>query len=129
MEQVQLELRRHLKRLAFASVASVGLGCEFLFGLEGEWNDGFGTLTLGWAFINLLICLGSSLGKPPTSLRKFREFLQLNLGLNCGYIGVGIAMAMLGNLWVAGAGVAVAIQGGLLLWLDAWLLKRTPTTV
>ncbi len=124
METAHRELSKHLVRLALISVASFGLGCEFLFGLTGEWNRGFGTLTAGWAAVNLLICLMSKFGKKPDNLPKLREFLMLNLGLNLAYIGVGITMGILGNPWVWGAGVAVAIQGGILFILDAWLLSR-----
>ena len=124
MESLAKELKKHLARLALISVASVGMGFEALLGLSGEWNQGFGTLTVGWAMVNLLICLAGALGKPPADLQKFREFLLLNLGLNVGYVGVGVTMALLGNPWVEGAGIAVAIQGFILLVLDAWLLVR-----
>ncbi len=129
MNHLAKELKRHLARLALISVASIGMGFEALLGLTGEWNKGFGTLTVGWAAVNLIICLVSALGKPPADLQKFREFLFLNEGLNVAYIGVGTTMAILGNPWVEGAGVAVAIQGFILFVLDAWLLKKTPRAI
>lgn len=124
MEQVHHQLKAHVARLAICSIASLGYGVEALVNMRGEWNRGFGSLTLGWAVVNLIICLASHLGKKPDNLSKLREFLFLNLGLNVAYIGVGITMALLGTAGVAGAGVAVAIQGGILLVLDIWLLRK-----
>lgn len=126
MKPFQRELRRHLARLAICSGASLGFGVEALLNMRGEWNHGFGTLTTGWAVVNLVIVAISRFGKPPEDLRKFREFLMLNMGLNLGYIGVGVAMAVWGTPWVWGAGVAVALQGAILLVLDGWLLRRVP---
>lgn len=124
MEAIHQELRAHIARLALCSVASLGFGVEAIANIRGEWSQGFGQMTLGWAVVNLLICLMSRLGKGPNDLAKFREFLFLNLGLNAAYIGVGTTMAMLGGEAVAGSGIAVVIQGALLLVLDVWLLKK-----
>lgn len=80
-----------------------------------------------WCLINLAIALpGLIRPKPIDSLPKLREFLMLNLGLNCGYIGVGTAMVLLGSPPVVGAGYGVAVNGIVLLILDGVLMKRLP---
>jgi hypothetical protein len=77
--------------------------------------------------VNLIIAAAGWKGSKPLELSPFREFLALNLGLNVGYIGVGIALGVLGELGVSGAGWAVAIQGLALLILDGFLMARLPT--
>jgi hypothetical protein len=80
----------------------------------------------GWAIVNLAIVGASWKQSKPPVRRRLREFLWLNQGLNAGYIGVGVAMASLGGLAVAGMGWGVIIQGLALLALDGLLLTRVP---
>jgi hypothetical protein len=119
------ELTAHLKRLGFASIVSL-FGGIFVT-IDSPFNQGFSTLTTGWAIINLIICIASALGRnKPMLIQKTREFLWLNMGLNCGYIGVGAAMAILGDPWTHGAGWAVIVQGAILFVLDGYLIRRFP---
>lgn len=84
-------------------------------------------MTAGWAFVNLLIAApGLVRPKPVESLRKLREFLAFNLGLNVAYISVGVTVALTVN---PGAGWAVVVQGAALLVLDGILMARCPASV
>ena len=99
---LRLELRDHLKRLAIWSGISVLVGIKLIVG--ASWN-----------------------GKPPASRAQFREFIWLNQGLNAGYVGVGLALALAGSsAAVVGSGWAVVPQGLALLVMDGILLRRVP---
>ncbi|MCW5938874.1 MAG: hypothetical protein KF884_04980 [Fimbriimonadaceae bacterium] len=94
---------------------------------NGSWTS-FLAWMCGWCLVNLAICGLSWYGKPPGDLRKLREFLMLNEGLNVGYLGVGLALGLSSNAPVVqGAGWAIAIQGVALLVLDTWLLMKLPS--
>jgi len=120
------ELRAHLVRLAIWSGLSLIGGLLLLTRRPPELLRGLAILTIGWAVVNLAIAFFSWRGSPPTEMRALREFLMLNLGLNVGYIGVGVTMAILGSPFVRGAGIAVAIQGFALLVLDGYLMAKLP---
>lgn len=132
MERIRGEHRAHLTRLAVWSAVCV-LACgTALFsawsmgGPSGLWTS-FLTWMCGWCLVNLAICGLSWFGKPPGDLRKLREFLMLNEGLNVGYLGVGVALGLASREpSVQGAGWAVAVQGLALIVLDAWYLARLP---
>jgi uncharacterized metal-binding protein len=117
-------LTHHLKRLTLGSLASIAAAAIAF------WQDfaSFAIVTMIWACMNLLIALLSARSKRTIDLRALREFLALNLGLNVGYIGVGMVMLWLPNSESVEAGVAVVIQGLLLLVLDSLLLIRLPKT-
>lgn len=125
---VRRELRGHLLRLAIWSGASLLLGV-ILAGLFGsmELLRSAGVMTAGWAVVNLMIVAGGWNGKPPASQAQFREFIWLNQGLNLGYVGVGLSLALAANsAAVTGSGWAVVPQGLALLVLDGILLRRVP---
>jgi hypothetical protein len=125
---LRLELRDHLKRLAIWSGISVLVGIK-LIGLfaNAEVVRSAGVMTAGWAVVNLIIVGASWNGKPPASRAQFREFIWLNQGLNAGYVGVGLALALAGSsAAVVGSGWAVVPQGLALLVLDGILLRRVP---
>jgi hypothetical protein len=120
------ELRPHVRRLAAWSAASLAAGAAGSLKADPFWSS-FWLWTAGWATVNLLVCAVSARGKPPSDLRKLREFLVLNEGLNLGYIGVGAALGLASPVaGVQGAGWAVFVQGLALLVLDTWLLVRLP---
>ena len=58
------------------------------------------------------------------------EIFQLNLGLDFGYVGAGVAMGVLGHIddrrAVEGAGWAIAAQGVGLAALDFVALTQIP---
>ncbi len=125
---VRAELRDHLKRLAIWSGISV-LGGIKLIGLFATMDvvRAAGFMTAGWAGVNLIIAALGWNGKPPQSRAQFREFLWLNQGLNAGYVGVGLTLALAGSgPSVIGSGWAVVPQGLALLVLDGLLLRRVP---
>lgn len=81
----------------------------------------FGLMTAGWGGVNLVIALASLRGGPPGP--GLRPFLAFNLGLDLGYVGVGLAMILLAGerTRIKEFGAAVALQGVVLLLLDGWL--------
>jgi hypothetical protein len=93
-------------------------------------------MTLGWAAVDgaIVAAAWKSTARPrtPEELRASREFLQLNLGLDVGYVATGVAMGVLGRMdgrpEVEGSGWAVAAQGLGLAVLDGVLLAELPTS-
>lgn len=115
---IETALRAHLVRLLVAGGLSVVVGLALR-------RTPFGVMTAAWGAVNLLIALASLRGGPPGA--GFRPFLAFNLGLNLGYVGVGIAMAVLAGdrLNVRGFGQAIVVQGLILLLLDGTLWLQT----
>jgi hypothetical protein len=120
------ELRAHLKRLTVWSVLCVAVGGVLLFVTAPNLRS-FAWMTLGWAAVNLAIAFASRASRKPQDLRKLREFLMLNLGLNVGYVGVGATLALAaGDPAAKGSGWAVIVQGAGLFVLDLLLHRRLP---
>lgn len=120
-------LHDHLLRLGLWALFSLLLAMA-LSRRHGVSRE-FALMTAGWAIINLAIVGFSWNGKPP-ELAPFREFLMLNLGLNVGYIGVGLTMALAGKprARLIGFGWAIALQGIALLAFDGLLLVFLPNS-
>ena len=114
-------LHDHLLRLLVAGVVSLVGGAWLAWRIPRLRS--FGTMSAGWGFVNSMIALLSLRSGPPGP--GFRPFLAFNLGLDLGYIGVGVAMGALGGERknVRGFGQAIALQGTLLFILDGvlWL--------
>ncbi len=114
-------LHVHLARLLFAAGCSLVLGLLF-----AAWPAlrPFGIMTAAWGAIDAGIVLASH-GSGPPSLSTLVPFVALNEGLNVGYVGVGLAMASLAGTrrTVKGFGIAIVVQGAILLTLDGklWL--------
>lgn len=97
--------------------------------LSGPFAKGFATMTAGWAVVNLVIGLASSRSSRPQELRKLREFVMLNLGLNVAYVGVGATLALATtDPGARGTGAAVVVQGVALFVFDFVLLRRLPVS-
>lgn len=130
MNAINAALRSHLLRLAALSILSVIIGLAIFFAGSGTAQKAFGTMTAGWAVVNLVIVGFSLRNKQLPDLRAFREFLMLNVGLNFGYIGVGLALCLPSgaSAVLMGNGAAVAVQGLILQVLDLYLLRQLPTT-
>ncbi len=107
-------LRSHLLRLLVWAVLSLFVGVVLR-------KRPFGAMTLSWGAINLLIALASLRGEPPGP--GFRPFLAFNLGLDVGYVGVGLSMALLAGERerIRGFGWAIVVQGAVLAALDTIL--------
>lgn len=122
----KIELRKHLMRLAVWSAAWIPLGLLLAAWRPGGLDAAFGLMSVGWAVVNLAIVAGGMRDRKPVDLRRLREFLALNLGLNLGYLGVGLTMYLLGQTPVEASGAAVFVQGLALLALDGWLFRALP---
>jgi hypothetical protein len=90
----------------------------------------FAIQTAAWGAVNLLICLWASRGvalRDYAGAQRLLNELWLNLGLDAGYIAVGITLAITAWRWGAraggiGAGMGIIVQGLALLLLDLRLL-------
>ena len=109
MTKTKQELNAHLFRLAIWSVVSLVAGVSLMLASSDMFLRSFGGMNLAWAIINLLICFFSWRGKTEPKLTTFREVLALNLGLNCGYMGIGGTLLALGD---AGTVKSVLSAGG-----------------
>lgn len=76
-----------------------------------------------WCLINIVI-VAATWNAPTPKLSEFRELMKLMEGMNLGYIGVGLALALpkLSTARLCGAGWAVALQGAALYIFDKYLV-------
>jgi hypothetical protein len=126
--------RAHLLRLVVWGGASLLVGSALLAllrvrGLRSSLLDHFGIQTALWGAIDLALAL---LGLNHLALRdldgatRLDRFLWLNVGLDAGYVMVGITLLVIGwraprRLGLVGAGLAVVVQGSALAFLDLLL--------
>lgn len=118
-------LTAHMDRLIVAAVVSILVGAAFV-SRPTDVQRTFGWVTIGWAIVNLTIAIFGRMDRSEPNLAQSREFLAFNLGLNLAYIAVAVTLIALGKPAVKGAGVAVAVQGLILLGLDGYLFWRLP---
>ncbi|HMS01482.1 MAG TPA: hypothetical protein PKE51_00835 [Gemmatimonadaceae bacterium] len=127
----------HLLRLALWGGGSVLAGSLLLAWLR--WRavtspllTHFAIQTAAWGAVDLAICAWARRG---LALRDFEgqtalvNFLWLNVGLDAGYVGVGLTLALaawrLGQrLGAVGAGVGIIVQGLALALLDLRLIAE-----
>lgn len=134
--------RGHLVRLGVWGLASLVIGLAGLLAVARRtprpalvWH--FALQTAAWGTIDLGLVVAGWGTIAPRDLNGYwglREFLWLNLGLDVGYMAVGVTLAACG--WAmgrrpgpVGAGLGVLAQGTALLVLDGWLvvlLNRLP---
>ncbi|MFL5619695.1 MAG: DUF6992 family protein [Gemmatimonadaceae bacterium] len=123
--------RAHLVRLivwggASALVGSALLGLMRIRGHRSALLDHFGIQTLAWGAIEFALALT---GLQRLELRdlagatRLDRFLWLNIGMDAGYVLVGLTLLVLGwrlarRLDFVGAGLAVIVQGSALALLD-----------
>jgi hypothetical protein len=123
--------RAHLMRLslwggASLLVGSVLLGLMRARGHRSTLLDHFGIQTVAWGAFDLAL---AATGLQRLELRdlngatRLDRFLWLNIGLDLGYILVGITLLVLGwrlsrRMGFVGAGMAVIVQGSALALLD-----------
>lgn len=127
--------RAHLVRLAWWGGASLVLGAVVLLAIGRRtprpallWH--FALQTAAWGAIDLGLVAAGWGTITPRDVNGYwglREFLWLNVGLDVGYVGVGVALAACGwalgrRAGLVGAGLGVVIQGLALVVLDAWLV-------
>lgn len=129
--------RAHLVRLivwggASLLVGSALLGLLRLRGHRSSLLDHFGIQTAAWGALILALALA---GLQRLELRdlagatRLDRFLWLNIGLDAGYVMVGVTLVMLGwratrRLGLVGAGLAVVVQGSALGLLDLVLASQ-----
>jgi hypothetical protein len=123
--------RAHLIRLTVWGAASLLVGSALLGlmrvrGHRSALLDHFGIQTMAWGAIDLALALA---GLKRLELRdlagatRLDRFLWLNIGLDVGYVLVGITLLVLGwrlarRMGLVGAGLAVIVQGSALALLD-----------
>lgn len=130
-----LEMERlHLLKLSVWGSLSLVVGVLLLGALRIRRVDSpllqhFGIQTAAWGAIDLALVFWAERG---LALRDFEaatrldRFVWLNVGLDVGYIGVGITLALCGyalgrRLGLVGAGLGVIVQGVALMLLDLQL--------
>jgi hypothetical protein len=127
---LQLE-RAHLLRLAIWGGANVLVGSTLLGMLRLRAHRSallhhFGIQMAAWGAVDLVLAL---LGLPQLQVRDLAgathldRLLWLNMGLDTGYVMVGVTLLVIGGrpprrLGLVGAGMGVILQGLALLLLD-----------
>jgi len=127
--------RGHLLRLALWGGMSVLVGTSLFTWLTvrrvaAPLLRHFGIQTTAWGAVNLLICLwaGRDLAlRDYAGAQKLLNLLWLNIGLDAGYVAIGITVSIAAWRWGArsggiGAGVGIVVQGVALMLLDLRLL-------
>lgn len=127
--------RGHLLRLGLWAAASIIVGAFILLMLW--WRKGnapflrhFAIQMLAWGVVDLALVGWGWQGlayRDYAASVQLQQFLWLNVGLDAGYVGVGITLAATGwilakRLGLLGAGVGVVVQGFALFVLDLRLL-------
>ena len=129
--------RAHLLRLALWGGSSILVGGALLGLLRlrrvrSPLLDHFGIQTVAWGAVDLALALA---GRQRVELRdlaaatRLDRFLWLNIGLDAGYIMVGLTLLAVG--WrvarrpgLVGAGLGVIVQGAALAVLDLVLAAQ-----
>jgi hypothetical protein len=124
----------HLARLLVWSVASVLVGTALVAWLHigrrrSSLLEHFGIQTAGWGAAELAfgaIARASLAPRDLAAATRLDRLLWLNIGLDAGYVLVGVALLLTGwrlgrRLGLVGAGLAVVVQGIALALLDLLL--------
>ncbi|HEU4630247.1 MAG TPA: hypothetical protein VFS08_10925 [Gemmatimonadaceae bacterium] len=125
----------HVLRLAIWGAGCTLVGTLLVLGLTlsravSPLVRHFAIQTAAWGAVELLVGLVSRHGLAYRDLAGYTRLdrsLWLNLGLETGYVMVGLTLAILGwrlgrRLALVGAGTGVVVQGLALLTLDAYML-------
>lgn len=123
--------RAHLLRLGGWGAASLLVGTALLAWLVARRHPSpllahFGVQTAAWGGIEVLLAAlswGSLAPRDLAGATRLDRVLWLNIGLDAGYVMVGVALAVAGwrlgrRLGLVGAGIGVVIQGSALALLD-----------
>tara|TARA_Y100001968_G_C19335408_1_gene706584 strand:- start:633 stop:1130 length:498 start_codon:yes stop_codon:yes gene_type:complete len=103
-----------------------------------SWDEGFARMNLVWGAVNasiagstgLMLGLRARKAVSPAEKARFtalkRTSLAVNLGLDFGYVAIGLLIEQLGKAnadpRLEGMGPAIALQGAVLIGFDAILL-------
>ena len=128
--------RGHLLRLLVWGAASVVSGTLLLTYLTWKRETApllrhFAIQRAAWGIVIAVICLVGWRGlelRDFAGLQRLLNLLWLNVGLNGGYVAVGVTVALLGwklgrKAGLVGAGLGVIVQGLALLLLDLRLIS------
>ena len=123
--------RGHLLRLALWGAMSVVAGSAILALLSARrvrslLLQHFAIQTAAWGAVDLAICAAAWRGltlRDLTGAVALDRFLWFNIGLDVGYVAVGVTLAVVGwrltrSLALIGAGIGVIVQGIALALLD-----------
>ncbi len=126
--------RIHLAKLGIWALASIAAGSLVftllrLRGLTSPLLRHFAIQMVAWGAVCGAISLWAGRGVTLRDLAgavALERFVWLNIGLDIGYAGVGVTLALAGwslgrRLGLVGAGTAIAIQGTALALLDLQL--------
>ena len=129
--------RAHLLRLAAWGATSVLVGTALLAWLVLRHHDSpllrhFALQVVGWGGVDLSLAAlaqRSQTTRDIAGATRLDRLLWLNIGLDAGYVMVGITLAVTGwqlgrRLGLVGAGTGVVLQGGALALLDLMLAAR-----
>ncbi len=126
--------RLHVLKLGIWAALSVLAGTALLGLLKVRRTESalvqhFAIQTLAWGLLDAVIVLWAAHGlhlRDLAGATALDRFLWLNVGLDVGYVMVGITLGILGwrlgrRLGLVGAGMGVIVQGLALLVLDLQL--------
>ena len=129
--------RTHLLRLFVWAGASILIGAILVGVLSYRRTTApllqhFGIQTVAWGIIDLALVWWAWRGLQPRDYDRaiaLERILWLNVGLDVGYVGVGVTLALAGwfvgrRMGLLGAGLGVATQGLALLVLDGVFLSH-----
>jgi hypothetical protein len=126
--------RAHLLRLILWGAASLLVGTALVAMLRigrprSSLLKHFGIQTAAWGTVELgaaLLLLRALALRDLSGATRLDRLLWLNIGLNVGYVLVGIALAVIGwravrRLGLVGAGIAIILQGFALAMINLLL--------
>jgi hypothetical protein len=126
----------HLIRLLIWGAGSTLVGTALLAWLRAGHRrsallEHFGIQTVAWGTVELALSAIRYASLAPRDLAaatRLDRLLWLTVGLDAGYVLVGLTLIVtgwkLGRLGLAGAGLAIVVQGGALLLLDLLLTSQ-----
>lgn len=136
-DTLQAAEHAHLVRLLVWAAASVLAGTAVLAWMRAGARDSpllrhFAIQAVAWGAVNAMLAAGIMVHLAPrdvASATRLDRFLWLNIGLDSGYVLVGVTLVALGwrtgrRLGLVGAGMGVIVQGGALALLDLILAAR-----
>jgi len=130
--------RAHLTRLGvFAGASALTGGAMMAVAWDDPGARNFAVQSVAWAGVDAVIVgaawKGAGRVKSPAEIAATREVLQLNVGLDAGYVMAGATMGVLGRHQdmpgLEGAGWGIVAQGLGLLVLDVIVLRQMPRAV
>jgi hypothetical protein len=120
------ELSRGLgKTLLIWSVSSIIIGI-MLYIFSVPLVQGIGLQAIFWGIIDALIALFTLFKQSNKKIGELIKILRINVGLDIVYqiVGVLLLVLMWQDMFIAGNGIGVIIQGAFLLFLDLYYLLK-----